>query len=162
MFGDIAPEPGMTLMSDVGPFNVVSVEGDTVTVDFNHNLPVKRSNSVLKLLMYVRQPKRSTRTRTRTGRDHTEMRGLMKRLTMDAHGGVQKVQLGNPWRPPIPAYHARVTIRAARSSTLYSRNPREHVSFTTVDHATICWVFICKETNERFRLLLERGQKDCL
>ncbi len=38
MFGDITPEPGMTLMSDVGPFNVVSVEGDTVTVDFNHKL----------------------------------------------------------------------------------------------------------------------------
>ena len=38
MFGEITPEPGMTLMSDVGPFNVVSVEGDTVTVDFNHKL----------------------------------------------------------------------------------------------------------------------------
>ena len=38
MFGDITPEPGMTLMSDVGPFNVVSVDGNTVTVDFNHNL----------------------------------------------------------------------------------------------------------------------------
>ena len=38
MFGDIKPEPGMTLMSDVGPFNVVSVEGETVTVDFNHKL----------------------------------------------------------------------------------------------------------------------------
>ena len=38
MFGDIAPEPGMTLMSDVGPFNVVSVEDETATVDFNHKL----------------------------------------------------------------------------------------------------------------------------
>lgn len=38
MFGDIAPEPGMTLMSDVGPFNVASVDGDVVTVDFNHKL----------------------------------------------------------------------------------------------------------------------------
>ena len=38
MFGDITPEPGMTLMSDVGSFNVVSVDGDTVTVDFNHKL----------------------------------------------------------------------------------------------------------------------------
>ena len=38
MFGDITPEPGLTLMSDVGPFNVVSVDGDTVTVDFNHKL----------------------------------------------------------------------------------------------------------------------------
>ena len=38
MFGEITPEPGMTLMSDVGPFNVVSVEGETVTVDFNHKL----------------------------------------------------------------------------------------------------------------------------
>ena len=42
MFGDITPEPGMTLMSDVGPFNVVSVEGDTVTVDFNHKLAGER------------------------------------------------------------------------------------------------------------------------
>jgi len=38
MFGEIAPEPGMTLMSDVGPFNVVSLEDDVVTVDFNHKL----------------------------------------------------------------------------------------------------------------------------
>ena len=38
MFGEITPEPDMTLMSDVGPFNVVSVDGDTVTVDFNHKL----------------------------------------------------------------------------------------------------------------------------
>ncbi len=38
MFGDIEPEVGMTLMSDVGPFNVTAVEGDTITVDFNHKL----------------------------------------------------------------------------------------------------------------------------
>ena len=38
MFGDIEPEVGMTLMSDVGPFNVTAVDGDTVTVDFNHKL----------------------------------------------------------------------------------------------------------------------------
>ena len=38
MFGDIVPEVGMTLMSDVGPFNVASVNGDTITVDFNHKL----------------------------------------------------------------------------------------------------------------------------
>ena len=38
MFGDIVPEVGMTLMSDVGPFNVASVVGDTITVDFNHKL----------------------------------------------------------------------------------------------------------------------------
>ena len=38
MFGDITPEVGMTLMSDVGPFNVTSVDGDTITVDFNHKL----------------------------------------------------------------------------------------------------------------------------
>ena len=38
MFGDIAPEVGMTLMSDVGPFNVTAVDGDTITVDFNHKL----------------------------------------------------------------------------------------------------------------------------
>ena len=41
MFGDIAPEPGMTLMSDVGPFNVASVDGELVTVDFNHKLAGK-------------------------------------------------------------------------------------------------------------------------
>ncbi len=38
MFGEITPEPGMILMSDVGPFNVVSVDETTVTVDFNHKL----------------------------------------------------------------------------------------------------------------------------
>ena len=38
MFGDIEPEVGMTLMSDVGPFNVTAVDGDTITVDFNHKL----------------------------------------------------------------------------------------------------------------------------
>ena len=38
MFGDIEPEVGMTLMSDVGPFNVAAVDGDTITVDFNHKL----------------------------------------------------------------------------------------------------------------------------
>ena len=38
MFGDIEPEVVMTLMSDVGPFNVAAVDGDTITVDFNHKL----------------------------------------------------------------------------------------------------------------------------
>ena len=38
MFGDIEPEVGMTLMSDVGPFNVTAGDGDTITVDFNHKL----------------------------------------------------------------------------------------------------------------------------
>ena len=38
MFGDITPEVGMILMSDVGPFNVTAVDGDTITVDFNHKL----------------------------------------------------------------------------------------------------------------------------
>ena len=38
MFGDIEPEVGMTLMSDVGPFNVTAVDGDTITVDLNHKL----------------------------------------------------------------------------------------------------------------------------
>ena len=41
MFGDIAPEPGMTLASDVGPFIVASVDGELVTVDFNHPLAGK-------------------------------------------------------------------------------------------------------------------------
>ena len=38
MFGEIAPEPGMTLMSDIGPLRVTKVDGDTITVDFNHEL----------------------------------------------------------------------------------------------------------------------------
>ena len=38
MFGDITPVPGMTLMSDVGPFTVASVGEDLITVDFNHKL----------------------------------------------------------------------------------------------------------------------------
>ena len=38
MFGEIDLEIGMTLMSDVGPFQVVAVEDETVTADFNHKL----------------------------------------------------------------------------------------------------------------------------
>jgi len=38
MFGDIDLEIGMILMSDVGPFQVVAVEDETVTADFNHKL----------------------------------------------------------------------------------------------------------------------------
>lgn len=38
MFGDIDLEIGMTLMSDVGPFQVVAIEDETVTADFNHKL----------------------------------------------------------------------------------------------------------------------------
>ncbi len=41
MFGDIAPEVGMTLMSDVGPFQVTEVGESTVVVDFNHMLAGK-------------------------------------------------------------------------------------------------------------------------
>ena len=41
MFGDIAPEVGMTLMSDVGPFQVTEVGESTVIVDFNHMLAGK-------------------------------------------------------------------------------------------------------------------------
>ena len=37
-FGDIAPEVGMMLMSDIGPFTVTAVADDLVTVDFNHKL----------------------------------------------------------------------------------------------------------------------------
>ena len=40
MFGDISPEVGMTLMSDMGPFRVTEV-GENVTVDFNHALAGK-------------------------------------------------------------------------------------------------------------------------
>ena len=41
MFGEITPEIGATLMSDVGPFIVASIEGDIITVDFNHKLAGK-------------------------------------------------------------------------------------------------------------------------
>jgi len=37
-FGDIEPEVGMMLMSDIGPFTVTAVAEDLVTVDFNHKL----------------------------------------------------------------------------------------------------------------------------
>jgi len=37
-FGDIEPEVGMMLMSDIGPFTVTEVEETLVTVDFNHKL----------------------------------------------------------------------------------------------------------------------------
>ena len=38
MFGEITPEVGMTLMSDMGPFRVTAVNAETITVDFNHAL----------------------------------------------------------------------------------------------------------------------------
>ena len=38
MFGGITPEIGMTLMSDLGPFRVSEINGDIITVDFNHAL----------------------------------------------------------------------------------------------------------------------------
>ena len=42
MFGDIKPEIGMTLMTDLGPIRVSEVGDDsTVTVDFNHALAGK-------------------------------------------------------------------------------------------------------------------------
>tara|TARA_B100000767_G_C19718135_1_gene515931 strand:+ start:852 stop:1334 length:483 start_codon:yes stop_codon:yes gene_type:complete len=41
MFGDISPEVGMTLESDMGPFRVTVVEDESVTVDFNHALAGK-------------------------------------------------------------------------------------------------------------------------
>jgi FKBP-type peptidyl-prolyl cis-trans isomerase SlyD len=37
-FGDIEPEVGMMLMSDIGPFTVAAVADDLVSVDFNHKL----------------------------------------------------------------------------------------------------------------------------
>lgn len=41
MFGGIAPEIGMTLMSDLGPFIVSQIDGDVITADFNHALAGK-------------------------------------------------------------------------------------------------------------------------
>jgi FKBP-type peptidyl-prolyl cis-trans isomerase SlyD len=41
MFGGITPEIGMTLMSDLGPFRVTEINGDQITVDFNHALAGK-------------------------------------------------------------------------------------------------------------------------
>ena len=38
MFGDIKPEVGMTLMTDLGPIRVTQIGEGTVTVDFNHAL----------------------------------------------------------------------------------------------------------------------------
>ena len=38
MFGDIQPEVGMTLMTDLGPIRVTMIGEETVTVDFNHAL----------------------------------------------------------------------------------------------------------------------------
>ena len=41
MFGGIAPEIGMTLMSDLGPFIVSQIDGDVITAAFNHALAGK-------------------------------------------------------------------------------------------------------------------------
>ena len=41
MFGGISPEIGMTLMSDLGPFIVIQIDGDMITADFNHALAGK-------------------------------------------------------------------------------------------------------------------------
>ena len=41
MFGDIKPEIGTTLMSDMGPFRVTQVGDELITVDFNHALAGK-------------------------------------------------------------------------------------------------------------------------
>ena len=41
MFGEITPEVGMTLESDMGPFRVTVVNDDLITVDFNHALAGK-------------------------------------------------------------------------------------------------------------------------
>ena len=41
MFGEITPEVGMILNSDMGPFNVTEVGDKTATVDFNHALAGK-------------------------------------------------------------------------------------------------------------------------
>jgi len=41
MFGDIKPEVGTTLMSDMGPFRVTEVGDELITVDFNHVLAGK-------------------------------------------------------------------------------------------------------------------------
>lgn len=41
MFGEITPEVGMTLMSDLGPFRVTDIGDAEITVDFNHALAGK-------------------------------------------------------------------------------------------------------------------------
>ena len=40
-FGDLVPDVGMMLMSDIGPFTVSAIDGELVTVDFNHKLAGK-------------------------------------------------------------------------------------------------------------------------
>ena len=40
-FGDLVPEVGMMLMSDIGPFSVSAIVGELVTGDFNHKLAGK-------------------------------------------------------------------------------------------------------------------------
>ena len=41
MFGDIEPEIGMTLMSDLGPFKVSEINDGIIKADFNHALAGK-------------------------------------------------------------------------------------------------------------------------
>lgn len=41
MFGQINAQPGMVLMSDIGPFKVLEVGDGTIKVDFNHALAGK-------------------------------------------------------------------------------------------------------------------------
>ncbi|MDP6869740.1 MAG: peptidylprolyl isomerase [Candidatus Poseidoniaceae archaeon] len=38
MFGEITPEVGKTLVSDIGPFTIKEVSDELITVDFNHEL----------------------------------------------------------------------------------------------------------------------------
>ena len=58
MFGEITPEPGMTLMSDVGPFNVVSVKEILLRLTSITNLLERLSNLVSKLSMCEQQQKK--------------------------------------------------------------------------------------------------------
>ena len=66
MFGDITPEIGMTLMSDVGAFRVVSVDGELITADFNHKL----AGETLQFSVEVIEVREATKEEVEHGHAH--------------------------------------------------------------------------------------------
>ena len=66
MFGDITPEIGMTLMSDVGPFRIASVDGELITADFNHKL----AGETLQFSVEVIEVREATKEEVEHGHAH--------------------------------------------------------------------------------------------